>query len=128
MTTAVEMVADAKARIDNVSPADAFAEVSAGAAALVDVREPVEWERHIAGAVQVPRGLLEFSADPTNERHLAELDPTKRVIVYCRSGSRSALAVRTLEALGYRNVANLDGGFNAWHDAGLPIVEHHAAI
>ena len=95
---------------------------------MLDVREPVEWERHIAGAVQVPRGLIEFVADPTSPRHNPELEPTGRVIVYCHSGSRAALAVKTLTELGYENVANLAGGLAGWIEAGLPTIEHHAGI
>jgi rhodanese-related sulfurtransferase len=124
-TTAMQMVLDAKAQVENISPKDAFDEFKAGKATLLDVREPVEWESHIEGAVQVPRGLLEFAADPASPRHKAELDPAGRVIVFCRSGARSALATATLKALGYGNVANLDGGFTAWKEAGLPVSEHH---
>jgi 3-mercaptopyruvate sulfurtransferase SseA len=50
------------------------------------------------------------------------------VIVYCRSGTRAALAASTLKTLGYDNVANLDGGFVAWRDAGLPTEEHNVGI
>jgi len=88
----------------------------------------VEWEQHIAGAVQVPRGVLEFVADPTSPRHKAELDPARRVIVYCRSGGRGALAALTLKSMGFEDVANLDGGFNAWREAGPPTDEHHTDI
>ena len=78
--------------------------------------------------MQVPRGLLEFAADPASPRHNAELDPSHRVIVYCRSGARAVLAAATLKTLGFENVANLDGGFGAWTDAGLPTDEHHADL
>jgi rhodanese-related sulfurtransferase len=123
--TVAEMIAEANAQIETVSPKDAAAEAISGSAVLLDVREPVEWEHHIAGAVQVPRGLLEFAADPTSLRHKEELDPAGRVIVYCRSGARAALACATLKTLGYENVANLEGGIGAWQEAGLPIDEHH---
>jgi rhodanese-related sulfurtransferase len=126
--TAAEMVGQAMAQIESVSPKDAFEQMSADHAVLLDVREPVEWEQHIQGAVQVPRGLLEFAADPTSPRHKSELDPTRRVIVYCRSGVRAALATHTLKTLGYENVANLEGGFTAWKDAGLPTDEHHSDL
>ena len=66
--TVAELVAEAKAQVENVAPKDAADEVSAGKAVFLDVREPVEWEHHIEGAVQVPRGLLEFVADPTSPR------------------------------------------------------------
>ena len=123
--TVAELVAEAKARVGSVSPKDAAAEAAAGKAVFLDVREPVEWEHHIAGAVQVPRGLLEFIADPTSPKHKPELDPAGRVIVYCRSGVRAALACATLLDMGYTNVANLEGGFGAWQEAGLPANEHH---
>ena len=123
-----EMIAEASAQIEKVSPKDAAAEAAAGTAVLVDVREPVEWEHHIAGAVQVPRGLLEFVADPASPKHRPELDPAGRVIVYCRSGARAALACATLKDMGFENVANLAGGFGAWQEAGLPSAEHHDGI
>jgi rhodanese-related sulfurtransferase len=126
--SAAQMVAEARARIENVSPADAHGEVVLGAAVALDVREPVEWEQHIEGAVQVPRGLLEFAADPVSPRHKSELDPARRVIVYCRSGARAALAVLTLKDLGYEDVANLDGGIAAWREAGLPLIDHHEGV
>lgn len=126
--TAAEMVAEAVAAVESIAPKDAYDEVAAGRAILLDVREPVEWEHHIDGAVEVPRGLLEFAADPQSPRHNTELDPARRVIVYCRSGTRAALSASTLKTLGYGNVANLDGGFAAWQEAGLPTEEHHAGI
>ncbi len=126
--TVAELVAEAMAQVENVAPKDAAAEVAAGKAVFLDVREPVEWEHHIAGAVQVPRGILEWVADPASPRHSAELDPARRVIVYCRSGHRAALAAATLQSLGYENVANLEGGFGAWQEAGLPASEHHDGI
>jgi rhodanese-related sulfurtransferase len=126
--TAVDLVTEARVGLENISPQDAQAEAAAGQAVLLDVREPVEWSEYIAGAVQVPRGLLEFAADPTSPRHKAELDPARRVIVYCRSGVRAALAASTLKTLGYADVANLDGGIAAWKQAGLPIVDHHDGL
>ena len=128
ITTAAEMVGAANAQIEHVSPKEASDEVASGMAVLLDVREPVEWEQHIAGSVQVPRGLLEFVADPASPKHNSALDPAGRVIVYCRSGTRGALAGLTLKTLGYEHVANLDGGFTAWKEAGLPTDEHHSDI
>ena len=126
--TAAEMVGQAMAQIESVSPKDAFDEMTTDHMVFLDVREPVEWEHHIAGAVQVPRGLLEFAADPASPRHKPELDPTRRVIVYCRSGARASLAALTLKTLGYEHAANLEGGFSAWKEAGLPTDEHHSDI
>lgn len=128
MKTAAELVQEARAQLDNITPAQAHDELSTGNAVVVDVREPVEWEHHIEGALQVPRGLLEFAADPASPRHIPELDPHSRVIVYCRSGVRAALAGATLKTLGFQNVANIDGGFSAWNEEGLPTGEHHADL
>ena len=75
----------------------------------------------------MPRGLLEFAADPASPSHKEGLEPDTRVIVYCRSGTRAALATATLVTLGYQNAANLEGGINAWKEAGLPLSEHHEA-
>jgi rhodanese-related sulfurtransferase len=126
--TAAEMVGQAMAEIESVSPKAAFDEMTGDHVVFLDVREPVEWEQHITGAVQVPRGLLEFVADPASPRHKPELDPGRRVIVYCRSGTRAALATLTLKTLGFEHVANLDGGFAAWTEAGLPTAEHHSDL
>ena len=126
--TLAEMMGEAKAQIPGVSPKDAAAELASGAAVFLDVREPVEWERHIDGSVQVPRGLLEFAADPASPRHHEALERTRRVIVYCRSGARAGLAGLTLKEMGYEDVANLTGGITAWQEAGLPVTEHNADI
>jgi rhodanese-related sulfurtransferase len=128
MKTVAQLITEAVAQIDKVTPAAAAAEIAEGKVTILDVREPVEWEHHLAGAVQVPRGLLEFVADPTSPRHNPELDPTERVIVYCHSGARAALAVKTLLDMGYDNVANLEGGISAWTEAGLPTIEHHTGF
>ena len=127
-TTLAQMMAEAKADLVTVAPADAAAEIESGQALALDVREPVEWETHISGALQVPRGLLEFAADPASPAHKEALDPTRRVIVYCRSGTRATLAAHTLKELGFKDVRNLEGGLNAWQAAGLPVAGHHDDI
>ena len=96
---------------------------SVGDVLLVDVREPGERADHgvIAEAVHIPRGMLEFCADPASPAHHPELRPDRRVILHCASGGRSALATVVLKEMGYGDVAHLDGGLNAWRDARLPI-------
>ena len=122
--SAAELVAEARSQVEAVSPEDTAAEVSAGAV-LLDVRETEECQHgHIDGSVQIPRGVLEFFADPASPHHPEALDPSRRVIVVCRSGARAALAAVTLQTMGYADVAVLDGGLVAWQDAGLPVVEH----
>ncbi len=120
--SAMEMVGEAKARIENLTPEQVKAELDSGEATLFDLREPSEREQNgsIPGAVESPRGMLEFWADPSTPYHREEFDPNKRVIVHCASGGRSALAAATLQDMGYTNVAHMDGGINAWKEAGLP--------
>ena len=120
--TAAQLVAEAAALIAHVTPQQAAAERAGAEVVLLDVREPAEWAHHIEGAVRIPRGLLEFHADPTSPRHDPALDPGRRVIVYCQTGIRSVLATATLRRLGFTDVVNMTGGFTAWADAGLPTV------
>jgi rhodanese-related sulfurtransferase len=126
MTKSVmEMIGEARARVGSVTPQEAADELVSGTAVLVDVRQSGEWDHgHIDRSVPVPRGLLEFFADPTSPRHMEELDPTRRVIVVCHSGARAALAAATLRDMGYQDVAILDGGLAAWTAAGLRVTEH----
>lgn len=124
MSTASDMVRAARARIRNLTPAQVEAHLIEDRSILVDVREPEELDEHglIAGAFHAPRGLLEFWADPQSPVHRPELDPGRHTILYCAAGSRSALAAAALQELGYRDVSHLDGGIEAWKQAGLPVV------
>ena len=119
---AADLVAEAKAQVENLQPDAVEAEVAAGDAVLVDIREAEEFsEGRIPGAVHVPRGMLEFRADPSSPYHQPPLDPSARVILHCASGGRSALAAATLRDMGYERVAHLDGGMKAWKEAGKPV-------
>jgi rhodanese-related sulfurtransferase len=122
--TAAGMVAGAKSRVENLTADQVEREVRGGAL-LVDIREPEE--RHSSGAIagntHAARGMLEFHADPTSPYHRDEFDPDRRIILYCASGGRSALAADVMRQLGYARVAHLDGGIKAWTEAGKP-VEH----
>jgi len=120
--TVSQLVAEAKATIENLTPEQVADEVGAGAP-LVDLREPAELDANgmIPEAVHAPRGMLEFYADPTSSYHRPAFSPEKRVILHCASGGRSALAAKSLQEMGYANVAHLDGGINAWKAAGLPV-------
>ena len=119
---ASELVAEANAQVRLVSAQDAIDLHASGAVQIVDVREPAEWDKgHVPGAVHVPRGLLEWAADPSNPTHKAEFDQGKPLVIHCASGGRSALAARTLKDMGYKDVANMAGGFAAWREAGGPV-------
>jgi len=128
MKKAVELVAAAKATVENLDVAGVDRERGAGAL-LVDLREPGELAEsgRIAGSVNVPRGMLEFRADPTSPYHQEGFEPERRIILHCATGGRSALAAATLKDMGYTNVAHLDGGFKAWVAAGRPVEQTTAA-
>ena len=120
------MVAEAKGRVENLSPEQVAAELDGGGdVTLVDIREDDERAQNgtIPGAVRAPRGMLEFWADPTSPYHREEFDPSKRTVLYCASGGRSALAADTLQRMGYSNVGHLDGGIKAWKEGGNPVEE-----
>ncbi len=123
--TAAQLVSEAKQRVENLTPDQVAGEIERGDVLLVDLREPGELAQNgkIPGATHAPRGMLEFYADPSSPYHRKELDPSRRTIVYCASGGRSALAADTLRQLGYANVAHLDGGFNGWKSGGRPVEE-----
>lgn len=91
---------------------------------IVDVREPGEFMHgHIKHAMLVPRGVLEAAADinfpKSNEMLRSAHD--RKVIVYCATGGRSAMAAKTLQEMGFNQVLSLSGGFTAWEQAGKPI-------
>jgi rhodanese-related sulfurtransferase len=123
--TAADLVSEAKQRIENLTVEQVAQELAGGDAVLVDLHESEEIAQHgrIPGAVHLPRGMLEFYADPASSYHRDELAPDRRVILHCAAGGRSALAARTLQDMGYSNVAHLDGGITAWKQAGRPVEE-----
>jgi molybdopterin/thiamine biosynthesis adenylyltransferase/rhodanese-related sulfurtransferase len=111
-----EYIRQIKQQVEEVDPAEVSEHLGNGVV-LVDVRESEEWDRgHIPGAVHVPRGYLESRIDG------AVGDRDARVILYCASGQRSALAAHTLsEQLGYSNVASMTGGITLWKDRGYKV-------
>lgn len=115
-----QMLAEANARITSLSVPEALPLVGDPNVVFIDVRETIEVQKAgvIEGAVHAPRGFLEFIADPESPMHNPALASGKRLVVYCASGGRSTLAVRTLLDMGIPNVINLAGGFAAWRLAG----------
>jgi rhodanese-related sulfurtransferase len=118
--SARDLVAEANAAVDRLTVEEAKGLVGRDDVVFVDVRETKELETQgkVPGAVHAPRGLLEFHADPASPYHKPELASGRRLVVYCGSGARSALAAKTLKDMGVENVANMQGGFTAWRDSG----------
>ncbi len=114
-----DMLAEANAVVESVSVMDLPYHLEDEDVVLLDVREADERERdgEIPGALHVPRGLLEFQADPESSVHNSALTPERRIIVYCGTGGRSALAAKTLLDMGFAEVATLAGGYASWRMA-----------
>jgi rhodanese-related sulfurtransferase len=119
MKTVQAMLAEAEAAVPRISVEEAKGLLGRADVVFLDVRETAEIAASgkVPGALAVPRGLLEFRADPASALHDAAFDRAKTVVAYCASGGRSALAGKTLMEMGYANVRNL-GGFKGWIDAG----------
>jgi rhodanese-related sulfurtransferase len=120
--SASDMVAAAKAEMENLSPEQVAQELESGNATLIDIREENELKDtgRIPGSHHAPRGMLEFYADPSGPYHREEFDPESRIILTCSAGGRSALAAQTLKQMGYTNVAHLETGVTGWIEQGLP--------
>lgn len=120
MTTVRNMVEAAKSRIENLTKEQVEAECLEGQALLIDIRDVRELWRDgtIPGARHVPRGMLEFWADPESEYYKKFMVRSARLIVFCAGGQRSALAADALMGLGYSNVAHLEIGFDEWKRLG----------
>ena len=120
MTNSVkQMMEAANAAVPRITPAQAQQLIAGGNTLVVDVRDALEVQQsgRVAGAIHVPRGMLEFRADPESAAHDSAFARDKTIILYCGSGGRAALAGKTMKDLGYQNVYNL-GGFKDWAESG----------
>ncbi len=118
-----ELLTEARTTLDRVTPEEAVAALEEGAV-LVDVRSDHQRERDgiVPAAIHHPRNVLEWRADPESDARDERIaDYGKRLIVMCDAGYASSLAARTLQDLGIERATDLDGGFQAWRDAGLPV-------
>lgn len=120
-----ELVAEARTRITEIS-VEALAAETPDGHVLIDVREPAEFTTgHLAGALPIPRGVLEFQIE-ANAASRCTTEPAmdireRPIVLYCRTGGRSALAAESLQKLGFTRVRSLAGGITAWIAAGKAI-------
>ncbi len=114
--TAKDFEKEALKHITTISVSEAKAILDKGGFTFLDVRTEKEYKKgHIPGAVNVPRGRLEYDIGKDIP------DKNASVVMYCKTGGRSSLATNTLVKMGYKNLKNMDGGWKAWSKAGYPV-------
>jgi rhodanese-related sulfurtransferase len=121
--TVDQLLSEARRGLERLEPRAAAAAISTGAL-LVDIRSELQRKRDglVPGALLVARNVLEWRCDPacpSCDERLADLD--RQLILMCDEGYQSSLAAATLQRLGFRWATDMDGGFQAWRDAGLPV-------
>lgn len=121
-TSVAEMVAKARARIEEVETEDAMGLVGDPSVVIVDLRDVRERQRlgYIPGSFHCPRGMTEFWVDPQSPYFKDIFGQDKRFVFHCASGWRSALTVATLNDMGFE-AAHLKDGFSSWLKAGGPV-------
>lgn len=113
LRTLKELVAEAKAEVGHISPAELTE--TTDSVVLIDVRDEPDYDaEHLPNAVSLPRGYLELDID--------EIAPTAEtpIVTYCGGGTRATLSAQTLKNMGYENVSVLTGGFRGWKSEGHP--------
>ncbi len=118
-----QLIAEANAMVETIPVVEAMQKLNIEDIAFIDIRDLPELERDgkIPGAVHASRGMLEFLADPESPYHKDIFASGKKLILYCASGGRSALAAQRLQEMGLDSVAHMNGGMKAWKEAGGPV-------
>jgi rhodanese-related sulfurtransferase len=117
------MIASARLLIVSISVTEAAELQRLDAATLIDLRDVGELKDvgMVPNAFHAPRGMIEFWADPDSPYHKSIFHTDRKLILFCASGLRSALAVRTLQDMGMHNVLDMEGGITEWKMQGLPM-------
>ena len=121
-----QLVEEANKTIETLSPEDVKSLMEKNEITLIDVRDIRELWRDgtIENSIHIPRGMLEFWLDPNSSYYQEnKIKDLKKMVFFCALGFRSALATKTLVDMGFKNVANVSGGFDALKNAGLKIIQ-----
>ena len=121
-----KLVEEANKSIETLNPSEVKNLMEKEEITLIDVRDIRELWRDgtIENSKHIPRGMLEFWLDPNSSYYKEnKIKDTKKMVFFCAMGLRSALATKTLVEMGFKNVANADGGFDALKNAGLKVVK-----
>ena len=125
MKTFLELLEQANSEIKQISCVELKQELGDDNLVIVDVRskEIIQSDGAIEVSVNISRGMLEFHADQREENPFrrTELDPNKKIVLYCGAGGQSALSSKTLQDMGFSNIFNLTGGTNALDEAGFEL-------
>jgi rhodanese-related sulfurtransferase len=121
--TSTELVAEANAQIKALSVQQAIDLLAQDDVVFIDLRDSEELRAtgRIPGAIHVPRGTLEWAADPATSRFVPVFGSAKQLVVYCAGGGRSALSTKLLQDMGYDNVTHVQGGITNWITNGGPV-------
>ena len=120
------LVEEALNLIKTISPNEALKKMENNQCNLIDIRDEVELQKtgKIENSFHISRGLLEFSIHPESAYvQNKNLDLNKEIVLFCAAGGRSALAAKTLEEMGFKNVSHIDGGFGSMKNSGFKIIK-----
>ena len=120
------LVSEALKEIKTISTDDAHTLVTGNKCNLIDIRDirELQKEGQVEGANHIPRGMLEFWLDPNSSYYQENrISNLKKMVFFCAMGFRSALATKTLVDMGFKNVANAEGGFDALKNEGLKVIQ-----
>ena len=118
------LVSEALNTIKTISPDEALKLLNDNQCNLIDIRDVRELEKEgrVEGSLHIPRGMLEFWIDPNSAYYKqGKIDPSKEIVLFCAGGLRSALAAKSLQDMGFKNVSHVDGGFSAIKDGDFEI-------
>ena len=120
------LVSEALDQIKTISTDEAHKMASENQCNLIDIRDirELDKEGRVENSNHIPRGMLEFWLDPDSAYFKqGKLDLNKEIVLFCAAGGRSALAAKTLEEMGFKNVSHIDGGFGSMKNSGFKIIK-----
>ncbi len=123
--SAQQLVQEAYTEIKTIDKKEAFDLVKENKCNLIDIRDVRELEREgrIKNSIHIPRGMLEFWMDPSSQYFKeGKLDFEKEMVLFCAAGSRSALAAKSLQEMGFQKVSHIAGGFGALQDSEFEVI------
>ena len=120
------LVSEALKEVNTISSDEAHKMVNDNKCNLIDIRDIRELQKDgkVEGANHIPRGMLEFWMDPDSQYFKdGKIDMNKEMVLFCAGGLRSALATKTLQNMGFKNICHVDGGFGSMQNSGFKIVK-----